>query len=80
MIAGDDVMNSSKEDIMKTILDNVHKHKITPPKKPGGRFITYSEKVNEMYYNYSTADTMEKIAALNTLSQKILTEKVSETA
>jgi len=41
MIAGDDVMNSSKEDIMKTILDNVHKHKITPPKKPGGRFITY---------------------------------------
>ena len=41
MIAGDDVMNSSKEVIMKTILDNIHKHKITPPKKPGGRYVTY---------------------------------------
>lgn len=41
MIQFDDVMNSGKEDIMKTILDNIHKHKITPPKKPGGRFVTY---------------------------------------
>ena len=41
MIQFDDVMNSSKEDIMKTILDNYHKYKITAPKKPSGRFITY---------------------------------------
>ena len=50
------------------------------PQKAVSNLLGHSEKVNEMHYNYSTADTREKIAALNTLSEKILTEKESETA
>ena len=41
IITIDDVVNSSQEDIMKNILDSVHKYKITKGKGKDTRFITY---------------------------------------
>lgn len=44
------------------------------PQKDVAALLGHTEKVNEMYYNYSTADMKAKKEALSRLSLEVLTK------